>query len=198
MYKNGSILSGILIGLAGWIFCSVGGGLLGAILFSVGLLSVVYMGSFLYTGKAGSWPLKWKTIFGDVGGLTLVLFGNIIGCGIMALVARASGTLDTDFLNGIIQNRESHDLLQVFARGIGCGFLMEIAVWCWREKSSVWGVFFCVPAFILSGFYHSVADAFYYLASVEALGWWTIPTYIVTVLGNFVGCSVRRVFLCPK
>ena len=128
MYKNGSILSGILIGLAGWIFCSVGGGLLGSVLFSVGLLSVVYMGSYLYTGKAGSWPLRKKTIFGDVWGLTLVLLGNIIGCGIIALVARWSGTLDTEFLNGIIQNRESHDLLQVFARGVGCGFLMEIAV----------------------------------------------------------------------
>ena len=191
--KNGSIFSGILIGLAGWIFCSVGGGILGAILFAIGLLCVVYFGSFLYTGKAGSWKFSPFTFRKDVWGLCKVLLGNIVGCGIIALLANLSGTLDgNQVLAGIMTSRENHDALETIARGIGCGILMELAVWCWRAKGSVLGVLFCVPAFILSGFYHSVADAFYYLAGYDKIGVWCLWVYPLTVLGNFIGCSFRR------
>jgi hypothetical protein len=51
MYKNGSIWSGFLIGLAGWIFLSTGGGILGAVLFAIGLQAVVYFGSSYTPGK---------------------------------------------------------------------------------------------------------------------------------------------------
>jgi formate/nitrite transporter FocA (FNT family) len=195
MYKNGSIWSGILIGLAGWIFVSVGGGLLGSILFAIGLLCVVLFGSFLYTGKAGSWNFRPFTFRQDVWGLVKVLLGNIIGCGIIGVIAIMSGTLETnETLTGIIQSRESHDAFQTIARGIGCGILMELAVWSYREKGTVLGVLFCVPAFIMSGFYHSVADAFYYIAAYDRLDIWALWIYPLTVIGNFIGCSFRRLF----
>ena len=195
MYKNGSIWSGILIGLAGWIFVSVGGGLLGSILFAIGLLCVVLFGSFLYTGKAGSWNFRPFTFRQDVWGLVKVLLGNIIGCGIIGVIAIMSGTLETnETLTGIIQSRESHDAFQTIARGIGCGILMELAVWSYREKGTVLGVLFCVPAFIMSGFYHSVADAFYYIAAYDRLDVWALWVYPLTVIGNFIGCSFRRIF----
>jgi formate/nitrite transporter FocA (FNT family) len=74
---------------------------------------------------------------------------------------------------------------------------MELAVWTWREKKSILGVLFCVPAFILSGFYHSVADAFYYIAYGK-LEWWIGWVYLLTVLGNFIGCSLRRLVMPYK
>ena len=191
MYKNGSIFSGLLIGLAGWIFLSVGGGILGSILFSLGLMAVVYFGSYLYTGKAGSWEFSLVSFKHDTIGLLLVLLGNIIGCFLISIVARKSGTIDQDFLSGVIMSRENSDSLMVLCRSIGCGFLMELAVWIWREKKSILGVLFCVPAFILSGFYHSIADAFYYLAYWKFDTWMPL-TYILTVIGNFLGCSIRR------
>ena len=195
MYKDGSLWSGILIGLAGWIFVSVGGGLLGSILFAIGLLCVVLFGSFLYTGKAGSWNFRPFTFRQDVWGLVKVLLGNIIGCGVVGVVAIMSGTLETNkVLSGIIQSRESHDAFQTIARGIGCGILMELAVWSYREKGTVLGVLFCVPAFIMSGFYHSVADAFYYIAAYDRLDIWALWIYPLTVIGNFIGCSFRRLF----
>jgi formate/nitrite transporter FocA (FNT family) len=184
-----------LIGLAGWIFVSVGGGLLGSILFAIGLLCVVLFGSFLYTGKAGSWNFRPFTFRQDVWGLVKVLLGNIIGCGIIGVIAIMSGTLETnETLTGIIQSRESHDAFQTIARGIGCGILMELAVWSYREKGTVLGVLFCVPAFIMSGFYHSVADAFYYIAAYDRLDIWALWIYPLTVIGNFIGCSFRRLF----
>lgn len=193
MYKNGSIWSGILIGLAGWIYLSVGGGLLGSILFSIGLLCVVFSGSFLYTGKAGSWKFRPYTFWGDCLGLMKVLLGNILGCMIIGFIALHSVTFSSDVLPGILSSRESHDALETIGRGIGCGILMELAVWSWREKGSVLGVFLCVPAFIMSGFYHSVADAFYYCVGYKELGLWVLWIYPLTVIGNFIGCSLRRI-----
>jgi formate/nitrite transporter FocA (FNT family) len=114
---------------------------------------------------------------------------------VVGIVALYSGTLDgNETLAGVIQSRETHDAFQTVARGIGCGILMELAVWSYREKGTVLGVLFCVPAFILSGFYHSVADAFYYLVSYDKLGIWVLWIYPITVIGNFIGCSIRRVF----
>ena len=195
IYRDGSIWSGVLIGLAGWIFCSVGGGLLGSILFAIGLLCVVLFGSSLYTGKAGSWRFRRFSLWKDILGLCRVLLGNIVGCGVIGLVALLSGTLDNnDTLSGVILSRETHDAFQTIARGIGCGILMELAVWSYREKGTILGVLFCVPAFIMSGFYHSVADAFYYIAAYDKLGIWAFWIYPLTVIGNFIGCSFRRIF----
>ena len=194
MYKDGSLWSGILIGLAGWIYVSVGGGILGAFLFATGLLCVVFFGSSLYTGKAGSWRFSPFTLRKDCWGLCKILIGNILGCAVIGLFAHLTLT-ENEVLTGVIQSRETHDAYQTVARSIGCGILMELAVWSYREKGTVLGVLFCVPAFILSGFYHSVADAFYYIAAYDKLGIWTLWVYPLTVLGNFIGCSFRRVFI---
>lgn len=194
MFRDGSIWSGVLIGLAGWIYISVGGGILGSILFAIGLLCVVFSGSALYTGRAGSWGFRPFTLGRDIWGLFRILLGNIVGCIIIGIIAHFSGTLDTTTLTGVIQSRETHDAIQTMARGIGCGILMELAVWSYREKGTVLGVLMCVPAFILSGFYHSVADAFYYVVGYQELGTWIFWVYPLTVLGNFIGCSFRRVF----
>ena len=55
-------------------------------------------------------------------------------------------------------------------------------------------VLFGVPLFIVCGFYHSIADVTYIVAAWKwspALLWY----YPLIVLGNYVGCNVRRVTL---
>ena len=49
-----------------------------------------------------------------------------------------------------------------------------------------------VPVFILCGFAHSVADAFYFLAVPELYSIDLLMVYIAEVLGNFVGCNLYR------
>ncbi|MBP3732220.1 MAG: formate/nitrite transporter family protein [Bacilli bacterium] len=191
-WNKGSVWSGFLIGLAGWINLSVGGGILGAVLFAIGLLAVVWFGSSLYTGKAGSWEFRYYAVWRDIGRLGLVIVGNVIGCLIISQIAAASGTIKAETLSVILSSRESSTAMTTIARGIGCGFLMELAVWGWREKGSVLGIFLAVPGFILAGFYHSIADAFYYLVSPSST--YLIP-WLLTVLGNFIGCNLRR-FIC--
>ena len=51
-----------------------------------------------------------------------------------------------------------------------------------------------VPVFILCGFTHSIADAFYFLACpMEQLCQpMVLAVYLSEVLGNFVGCNLYR------
>ena len=47
-----SIIAGIMIGIGGLVNLSIGG-VVGAIVFSVGLLTIIYYQFALFTGKAG-------------------------------------------------------------------------------------------------------------------------------------------------
>jgi formate/nitrite transporter FocA (FNT family) len=51
-----------------------------------------------------------------------------------------------------------------------------------------------VPVFILCGFAHSIADAFYFLVSPaeQVLNGSVLAVYLSEVLGNFVGCNLYR------
>lgn len=64
--------------------------------------------------------------------------------------------------------------------------LVYLAVAVYRDKGSVIGVLLGIPAFILSGFEHSIADMFYFAASgivsLEAFGFiW------IVLFGNALG-----------
>ena len=56
-----------------------------------------------------------------------------------------------------------------------------------------------VPVFILCGFAHSIADAFYFLVSPteQMLQTEVLVVYVSEVLGNFVGCNLYRWTLFP-
>ena len=53
-------------------------------------------------------------------------------------------------------------------------------------------ILFGIPLFILLGFYHSIADAFYMMCVEEQLRNDFILTYLIIVLGNFIGCNIPR------
>ena len=82
--------------------------------------------------------------------------------------------------------------------GIGCGFIMSSAVQFAREKQYL-PLLLGVPLFIVCGFTHCVADAFYYLAT--PLSFWKIHAleilgvYACIVLGNLIGCNLYRIVL---
>ena len=83
---------------------------------------------------------------------------------------------------------------RVFLRAVGCGLIIDIAVWLYRTTKSTLPVLFGVPLFIVCGFYHSIADVVYIVAAWDwstGLLWY----YPLIVLGNYVGCNVRRIVL---
>jgi formate/nitrite transporter len=184
--------------------------------FTLGLVLVVIAGSDLATGNMMLVPLgamRGKIRMGDVvGNLTLVLIGNLIGAVFVAYFlavqtgvighAGASGTagLTYERLAGIAQAKgtgESH--WQVFLRGVGCNWLVCLAVWMSLAARSVSGkilaIFFPIMAFVAMGFDHVVANMFFLPAAIFAgvphLGWGDVLlNWLFAGVGNLVGAVV--------
>jgi formate/nitrite transporter FocA (FNT family) len=188
-----SIFAGILIAVAGWGYLA--NPVLGMFLFCVGLIGVVKYGVKLYTGTAG-----FLTGWSDVLPLLLILVGNIIGCLAVAVVSLWSPLALPEAATAIIASRLKVGWLGTGLLAIGCGLLMSFAVDFARKNRdfSDWlPLLFAVPAFILCGFPHCVADAFYccvYLLNASDVAWISLLAYYLSiVLGNFIGCNVYRI-----
>ena len=195
-----SIFAGICIGTAGFGFLASGiqadtyGSLVGAVLFSLGLLAVVGYKLKLYTGTAGFIRKS------EVGQLFLILLGNIIGCLCLALLARVSPMDIQGAALNILEFRLRTGALRCGLLGIGCGFLMTTAVTFARQDRYL-PLLFGVPLFIVCGFTHCVADAFYYLcvpvAFMKAHALEILGVYACIVIGNLIGCNLYRIVLAP-
>lgn len=179
-----SILAGICIGLGGAIFLKLGG-IIGAIMFAFGLLTIVHFKLPLYTGTAGFINMK---ILSDYQTMFIILIGNIVGCWLLSL-------LNIQGIDGsqIIQSRIDVGYLQCFLNAIGCGIIMTLIVKGGRDKNLLL-ILFGIPLFILLGFYHSIADAFYACVSNIKLIQSYFLYYIIIIFGNFVGCNIPRIF----
>ena len=196
-----SIFAGIAIGTAGFGFLASGvqaqiyGSLVGAILFSFGLLTVVGYKLRLYTGTAGFINKN------EVGTLFLILLGNIIGCFFASLLARVTPLEIQAAAQNILELRLRTGALRCGLLGIGCGFIMTTAVQFAKQKQYL-PLLFGVPLFIVCGFTHCVADAFYYLC-VPAAFWKAnalqiLAVYSCIVLGNLIGCNLYRIVLSKE
>lgn len=193
-----SIFAGIAIGTAGFGFLASGvqsetyGSLAGAVLFSFGLLTVVGYKLKLYTGTAG-FIMK-----NEIGNLFLILLGNIAGCFLMAMLSRVSPMDIQAAAQNILEARLRTGALRCGFLGIGCGFIMTTAVQFARQKQYL-PLLFGVPLFIMCGFTHCVADAFYYLC-VPLVFWKAhavqiLAVYACIVIGNLIGCNLYRIVL---
>lgn len=180
-----SILAGVCISIGCIVNLMVGGGPLGAILFTFGLITVVHYKYALFTGTAG-----FIKNYEDFLNLFFIIFiGNFIGCTLTSYAACYVIPDLHDKCNELMELRTRYNMWQAFIRAIFCGFLMTTAVKFARENRWL-PLLFAVPVFILAGFYHSIADAFYIQSSDygSQIKW----NYLMTILGNFVGCNLYR------
>lgn len=188
-----AILAGICISFGGLAFLSVGSPL-GAILFSFGLCCVIVFKMKLFTGMAGIVKFTGK----DILNLLIALLGNIIGCFIVAhLIAIDSLLPIQDNAKAIIEARMTAGFVRCFFLAIGCGFIVDVSVRAAKENK--WAILLLgIPTFILCGFPHCIADAFYMSCVPTEFMLENSVTifvnYIAIVLGNFVGCNFYRIF----
>lgn len=189
-----SVLAGICIGIAGFGYLA-SKDIIGAVLFAFGLLTVVHYALKLYTGTAGF------IVKGEVGDLFLILFGNLVGCLIVSIIARCSPMPLQETAQGILSARLATGPFKGGVLAIGCGFIMTTAVTFGRKQQNL-PLLFGVPLFITCGFPHCVADAFYYMCvpvpylidhAAEVLTF-----YISIVIGNFIGCNLYRAIIKQK
>ena len=200
MFKA-AIMAGITIGIAGWGYLATYS-IIGAVLFAFGLLTVVSYKMKLYTGTAGFVEFKNKDnkiqIAKPLTELFIVLGGNIIGCLLVGLLARLSPLELTATAQKILEGRLSVGPISGGLLAIGCGFIMTTAVTFARKGQNL-PLIFGVPLFIVCGFPHCVADAFYYLtvpfdfilANLSDV----LVFYVSIVLGNFIGCNLYRIVM---
>lgn len=193
-----SVFAGFAIGCAGFGFLASGiqsqvyGSLFGSILFSFGLLTVVGYKLALYTGTAGFIRKN------EIGQLFTILGGNILGCLLVALIARVSPMDIQGAAQRILELRMKTGPVRCGILGIGCGFMMTTAVTFARRQQYL-PLLFAVPLFIVCGFTHCIADAFYYLCVpvtfLKANALKVIIVYLCIVLGNLIGCNLYRIIL---
>jgi formate/nitrite transporter len=183
--------------------------------FTLGLVLVLIAGSDLATGNMMLVPLgamRGKIGVGDVArNLTLVLLGNLLG----ALFVAFFLAVQTDVIGGagsegaplltyerlaqITDGKTHHTAWETFLRGVGCNWLVCLAVWMSLAASSVSGkiiaIFFPVMAFVAMGFDHVVADMFFIPAAIFA----GVPdlgrndalyNWLLAGAGNLVGAVV--------
>lgn len=189
------LMAGVCVSMGGCIYLKTGG-IVGAILFAFGLIAVVSLQLNLFTGKAQFvWGRSESGQYGQGGYVWLfsILALNILGCLLMGAF------LSTPELHeaaaGVIDRRLASSPLRNGLLAIGCGFIMTLAVQG-TAKGKWLPLLFGIPAFILCGFPHCVADAFY-IASLppEYLGnraYELALFYVAIVAGNFVGCNAYR------
>jgi formate transporter len=183
--------------------------------FTLGLVLVLIAGSDLATGNMMLVPLsamRGKIAMSDVvRNLTLVLLGNLIGALVVAFflavqtdVIGSAGSegaplLTFERLQSIAEGKVHHTAWEIFLRGVGCNWLVCLAVWMSLATSSVSGkiiaIFFPVMAFVAMGFDHVVANMFFIPAAIFAgvpdLGWNdALYNWLLAGAGNLVGAMV--------
>ena len=183
-----AVMAGVCVGLVGFGYLAEKS-IIGAVVFSFGLLAVVAYRLKLYTGTAGFFRR------GEFGQLMLILLGNIAGCLLVALLARCSPMPLQQTAQTILEGRLANGPLFGALLAVGCGFIMTTVV-TFARKGNVLPLLFGIPLFINCGFPHCVADAFYYLCvPVDFLHANLLAVtvfYLSIVFGNFVGCNLYR------
>lgn len=186
-----AILAGLFIGIAGVVYLSVDNKVIGALLFSFGLLMVVTKGYYLYTGKVG-YLLPYKK--GYIVVLLKTLTGNLIGIGLIGLLFRFSG-IDTviDAAETLSLAKLSHTWYETLILSIFCGMMMYVGVQGYQtmkiDLMKVLVVVFAVTIFILSKFEHSVANMLYFFLGNT----WSIQAIFYTLIwvaGNAIGAVI--------
>ena len=197
LYKlfSSAILSGIAISISCISYLKLGG-ITGSVLFSFGLLVVLHYGWKLYTGVSGFIQTKQ-----DVFNLPIILIGNIVGCVLTALVMRYSQPQLMENALNVFNVRMDLGLMPCLLMGVGCGFIMTSVVKFGRENKYL-PLLFGVPIFIICGFLHSIADAFYIamlpLNMLKPQFNEILLIYLMIVLGNFIGCNLVRIITLTK
>lgn len=172
----------ITIGCAVYLACEIK--FVGAIFFAVALLTICLKGYSLFTGKVGYLPESHSK--DDVETLLLGLLGNAVAtCGAGFVLGLTMSELNTAAI-AAYEAKLAQEWYQTSVRAIFCGVLMYVAVSTYKENKTLAGIFFAVPAFILSGFEHSIADMGYFGISgrVSAQAFLFI---VIVLAGNAIG-----------
>lgn len=183
-----ALMAGMIIGIAalGNVVSITGGStIFGAILFCVGLVTILFERFKLVTGNFGN-ALQGRVSWRD---MLAMFIWNVIGVIIIALIRK----LDTGFeslvptLEKLVAAREARGWWRTILAGAGTGFLIQVAVENYKNNKSAWGIMLPTAMFVFLGWNHCIADIFYYVLAGSCKD---ILLVLMAVLGNFIGATV--------
>lgn len=182
-----SIFAGMMIAIAGMAYLSVGG-IEGAVLFSFGLLAITLYQANLFTGKIGFLSFnKYPYLFYNI------LCGNLIGVSLVSILLQLAGYNVNEQVSMIINSRIENSYTSCLIKAIFCGVLMTVSIYGYL-KNTMLPLLWAVPVFILSGYYHSIAEWFYFAMNGYNNFVEYFPKWIIIVCGNVIGCNIPRFF----
>ena len=184
-----AVLAGMMIGVGATSYVACEQKYLGAFLFTIGLLAICIYGMNLFTGKIGYLLDRDKSYWPFLG---IVWIGNFVGTYIMAGMLRAFRPDLVAKCATMCQAKLAETPIQTIVLGIFCGLLVYIAVDCYKKQEDLGrylGVLIGIPAFIVCGFEHVVADMYYFsVASLSSVANGHVWIFLLlTTVGNSIG-----------
>jgi len=212
-------LAGIMLSFGGLFDIIISGGspslsaanpgivkVLGGFVFPVGLVMIVLQGFDLLTSNLMIFPmavvkgaLPWWSI--PVNWI-IVTFGNLVGSLFFAAILVkytglvADAPYDTYIRSFAITKAVTPEWYQIFLRGIGCNWLVCIAVWqatgAKETYSKIIAIWFPIWIFVACGYDHVVANMFSLPLSIMMQADLTTAEYIrksliASYIGNIIG-----------
>ena len=175
-----------MIGIGCTVFLSCESRYLGAMLFTVGLISICNLGYALFTGRVCFLLEDGKQAIVP---LLSCAFGNIVICVVYGILIQQFLPKVAAKATEICTPKLEQAPLQTLFLALMCGLLMYIAVLTFRKCTGVSryiGIITCIPTFILCGFEHSVADVVYLSMSKLPFGQCALFLLLVFI-GNSIG-----------
>ncbi len=176
-----AVYAGFMIGIGGMVYLSVENKVVGSLLFSFGLLTIVAQGFNLYTGKIG-FVKKPKELL-DMAGIAA---GNYVGTLIVAWTAKLAQLPITSM--ALAEAKLENPAGKVFFLSVLCGVMMYLIDNYAKTKNIVL-IIAPVMIFILSGFEHSIANMFYFHLAGAYTGKSAVYLLLM-LLGNGVGAKL--------
>lgn len=177
-----AVYAGFMIGIGGMVYLSVENRVVGSLLFSFGLLTIVTQGFFLYTGKIG-----FVKSVKELPDMAVIIGGNYVGTWIASFLA-SMAHLNISTVE-LAQGKMANSVSNVFFLSVLCGIMMYLAIDNYNKSKNIVFIIAPVMIFILSGFEHSVANMFYFhLAGAYSPR--AFAYLLVMVAGNGIGAKI--------
>ncbi len=200
----------ISIGAIGYLKLAAGvsvpglGNFLGAAVFPIGIIAVLFMQAELFTSDTMvmlavySGHTKVKKIFKI---LFLILIANLIGAVFIALLSKYAGIFDDKALT-LIMEKAAHKVHMPFGKLLASSILCNIIVCtgvclaysCREEISKIVLIWLSIVVFVLSQTEHVVANMYYlfiaYFSGSDITLTGILYNLSVAALGNFIGGGI--------
>lgn len=176
-----SMYAGMMIALGGACYVKVGS-VIGSLLFSIGLITVVVCKLNLFTGKI--------LYTNDIKFLSITWIGNLVGAIFIGLICHSAG------FQFDVSTKLAESPLTTVLLAIGCNLFIGIAVYGYSLTGSMIPVILGVMGFINCGFEHCVANMFYFtIAACNQVN--LLPKMILFLLLNTLGNVVGGLLIRP-